>query len=428
MEAYYDLVTVNGRINPWMRATTTRPYRFRIVCASGYRLYNLTFAEPLSFWVIASDGGLLNNAVKTSWVLITPGERVEVIVDFGAATTSTATLMVSVGPTHRLRPVMQFRLDPQNSSPPPYKPPISLRKVPLVPPEDGFPGRNFYLHTFQVTSGRSQWRINDLSWDNVTEFPLLNSIEIWTWENPGYITHPMHLHGLFFRILDRIPMDDPAGSSSRIHSHEFGLKDTVAVGPRERVRILVRFDMYPGRYPYHCHLFTHEDDAMMRQFSVVHSASLCNSNGICDAQEDCVSCPSDCLSSSGAICGNSICELGNGESLSTCPQDCSGLHRVRHDPVLDACCGDSLCEGSWERSRCPKDCNVSWTSQLAHCGDGFCDYSFGESHGSCPQDCLLQRGGNEEGVGFIVVLCSCVALTVAGVVGVVVSFCRKQKQ
>lgn len=65
---------------------------------------------------------------------------------------------------------------------------------------------------------------------------------------------------------------------------------------------------------------------MMRQFRIVSSAASCNGNGVCEAQEDCISCPSDCKTSSGAICGNGMCETGagDGEDCVSCPADCAG--------------------------------------------------------------------------------------------------------
>ena len=52
----------------------------------------------------------------------------------------------------------------------------------------------------------------------------------------------------------------------------------------------------------------------------------CNANGICDSGEDCTGCPSDCVcgTSTGARCGNGICEAGNGEDCLSCPSDCNG--------------------------------------------------------------------------------------------------------
>lgn len=71
----------------------------------------------------------------------------------------------------------------------------------------------------------------------------------------------MHFHNHPFQVLDRDGRPPAPG--------ERGWKDTVVVGPRETVRIVVRFDRYLGRYVYHCHTLPHEDHSMMAQLEVV---------------------------------------------------------------------------------------------------------------------------------------------------------------
>ena len=34
-------------------------------------------------------------------------------------------------------------------------------------------------------------------------------------------------------------------------------------------RFIVRFEGYPGKYVYHCHVLEHEDNEMMRPYEVV---------------------------------------------------------------------------------------------------------------------------------------------------------------
>jgi FtsP/CotA-like multicopper oxidase with cupredoxin domain len=48
---------------------------------------------------------------------------------------------------------------------------------------------------------------------------------------------------------------------------ESGFKDTVIVDPGEIARIKTKFDM-PGRFVWHCHIVEHEDNEMMRPYTV----------------------------------------------------------------------------------------------------------------------------------------------------------------
>jgi FtsP/CotA-like multicopper oxidase with cupredoxin domain len=62
---------------------------------------------------------------------------------------------------------------------------------------------------------------------------------------------------------------DDDGIPHTLDNNERGLKDTVRVNPNEVVDIVVRFEIFCGRYMYHCHILEHEDHDMMRPFVVM---------------------------------------------------------------------------------------------------------------------------------------------------------------
>jgi spore coat protein A len=127
--------------------------------------------------------------------------------------------------------------------------------------------------------------------DTTTFFPTLHRPEIWRLINLTSDTHPIHVHLDAFQVLDRYPaavdvpengitatdttatvhighrLDD--GIPHRLDDNERGLKDTVRVNPNEVVDIVVRFEVFSGRYMYHCHILEHEDRDMMRPFVVM---------------------------------------------------------------------------------------------------------------------------------------------------------------
>jgi FtsP/CotA-like multicopper oxidase with cupredoxin domain len=127
--------------------------------------------------------------------------------------------------------------------------------------------------------------------DTITFFPMLGQPEIWRFVNLTGDTHPMHVHLDSFQVLDRHPavveIDDggitPGATSATVRigadpgdgiphaldDNERGLKDTVRVNANEVVDIAVRFDVFAGRYMYHCHILEHEDHDMMRPFVVM---------------------------------------------------------------------------------------------------------------------------------------------------------------
>jgi hypothetical protein len=144
-------------------------------------------------------------------------------------------------------------------------------------------------------------------------------------------------------------------------------------------------------------------------------AVVCNNNGVCESGEDCNNCANDCISgsTSGAVCGNGICEAGNGENGVNCSADCNsrlggkpsnrfscglndgyspngcgdsrcvtGGFQCTEVPVSSDsfCCGDTTCEGAEDSFTCEIDCGAP-----PFCGDGTCDP--GEDKCSCAEDC-----------------------------------------
>jgi hypothetical protein len=123
------------------------------------------------------------------------------------------------------------------------------------------------------------WTVGGLPWDQLTDFPVLGTTEVWSFVNRSGMAHPMHIHLVMFQVLDRQPFTlvngqvVPVGTRTPPPPHEAGWKDTVATYPNEITRVIARFTTYPGLFVYHCHMLEHEDNEMMRQFRVVTAAA-----------------------------------------------------------------------------------------------------------------------------------------------------------
>jgi bilirubin oxidase len=87
---------------------------------------------------------------------------------------------------------------------------------------------------------------------------------VWTFANDGggmAMPHPMHIHGVRFRILERSGGEVP--EDLREGLVDAGFKDTFLIFPGQRIRLLVA-PTQPGLFLYHCHNLEHEDGGMMR--------------------------------------------------------------------------------------------------------------------------------------------------------------------
>ena len=125
--------------------------------------------------------------------------------------------------------------------------------------------------------------------------------------------------------------------------------------------------------------------------SLCTGCPACDGDGVCEAGEDCNGCPGDCPggTSSGAVCGNAICEAGNGEDCVSCAADCNGVQTGK--PSGRFCCGDGGGTNPLpcSDSRCTaggRSCTTNPTAGGAYCcGDDVC--GAGESCATCALDC-----------------------------------------
>jgi hypothetical protein len=126
---------------------------------------------------------------------------------------------------------------------------------------------------------------------------------------------------------------------------------------------------------------------------------ICDNDGTCEPLEDCHNCPNDCMSNSDMFCGNNICEVADGETCLSCPEDCNGQ---QHDLLIyQYCCGDGVTGNNavtCSDSRCTGEGNTCTMTEnlLSCCGDGTCEDI--EEAGNCPADCTMMVPG-EAGAG-----------------------------
>ncbi|MCU7727770.1 multicopper oxidase domain-containing protein [Actinoplanes sp. KI2] len=293
---------VNGGTWPTL-AVEPRRYRFRVLNACNARTYLLkivtdpTAARPataaLPMWVIGADGGLLPApaAVDTAWLGV--AERLDVIVDFTGLPVGTRLHLINEGPdepygggapgvdfepadTGTTGQIMQFVVGPPASRDTSV-PPGRLRLPSVAMPGAASVTRTLSLNEMDsadfpdapdvglLGTMNPDGTPNPLHWDApVTENPRAGATEIWEFHNFTDDGHPIHLHLVEFKVLDRRPF---GGAATGPQSWESGTKDTVVALPGQTTRIKATFDL-SGRFVWHCHILDHEDNDMMRPYQV----------------------------------------------------------------------------------------------------------------------------------------------------------------
>lgn len=279
-EYYGSAILANGRIFPYLDVEP-RKYRFRLLNSSNGSYYRLSFckqasvaSEGIEVYQIGSEQGFLAAPAALSTLIIGPGERADLIVDFSGH--SGRQLFVRTDAAV----FMQIRVSAARSQDDSVLP-DKLRPLPRTPESAAVQTRELTISDYQNRLGRSSTMLlNGAHWNMpVTETPRLNSTEIWSFVNLTDDSHPIHLHMVRFQVLDRRPFDLSVyqltrkivftGPPGPLEPGELGWKDTVRVDPQAVTRIIVKFEGYEGRYVWHCHMLEHEDNEMMRPYLVL---------------------------------------------------------------------------------------------------------------------------------------------------------------
>lgn len=259
-----DTILVNGTHNPHFEVSRTLT-RLRVLNGSPARIYNLGFDDGRSFQVIGTDSGLLPQPQQRDRVMVSPGERVEIVVRLGPG--ESPVLRSFPGGVGAGFPMDRFAGDDDTFDLIQLRAPANLvpsREVPaelaagerLTAPDDA------RVREFKL-GGTSRINGERMDMARIDEVVPAGAVEIWEVRGGGN-PHSFHIHDVAFRILDIDGEAPPAWLAGR--------KDTVYLQPGTRVRLVVEFGTDVDSevpYMYHCHLLYHEDNGMMGQFVIV---------------------------------------------------------------------------------------------------------------------------------------------------------------
>ncbi len=267
-----ETVLVNGVYAPYTEVIG-RHYRLRIVNGSNGRIYNFRLSNNTAFTLIGTDGGLLASPETINSFLLSPGERVDLLVNFAGMTIGSEIFLESAtfdggeyqgGQAFR---ILRFKVKDGQADI--FSLPAILSTYTVVSENQATRQRIFDISNGGGHGGHGGsmviHNINGKSYDEnrIDETVTAGTTEIWSFDNiNGVDPHPMHLHGALFQVLDR------TGGRGQVYPHEKGWKDTVLVMPGEMVRAVVPFDQNKGVYVFHCHNLEHEDSGMMLQMEI----------------------------------------------------------------------------------------------------------------------------------------------------------------
>ena len=292
---------VNGTLNA-AHTVPSQVVRFRLLNGSSMRSYNFGLSNDMVFYQIATDGGLREIPLPLTRLMLAPGERSEIVVDFSAMLGQNVDLMsyatempwgVFGGPgvgegmdtIHEYSDnylnnadfnLVQLTVGSQTATPITVIPSTLVPFIPLNPATVDME-RTLVLDSLRLlpsnipSLAEGPFGINGVTFhmDTINIKIPLNNTEIWTLVNNTHIAHPFHIHDILFNVIEKSGVAPPA--------YEQGWKDVVLVPAHDSVKFITKFttfadDMTP--YMYHCHLLHHEDDGMMGTFIVYDPLSI----------------------------------------------------------------------------------------------------------------------------------------------------------
>ncbi len=250
-------VLVNGRRGGSLTARDGAPQRWRVVNAAKSRYFNLDL-EGLEFTKIGGDGGLQEYPEQSRNLVLAVGERADLIVTPRPAPTRQLVLRsllynrgygsVEYRDIEDLLTVRIADALPYSGPPPPK---VARSIAPLT--RAGATEVNLKFTLAQTREG-FEYGINGVPFAKAKPVrAAVGETQIWEVTNTTKWSHPLHLHGFFFQVLD------DKGAPVR----PIVWKDTVNIPFEKTVRLLVHFDERPGNWMYHCHILDHAEGGLM---------------------------------------------------------------------------------------------------------------------------------------------------------------------
>lgn len=271
---YADVILINGVMYPHLKVKRQK-YFFRVLNASASRTYQLSLSQTetvqttddpaYQLTVVGSDAGLLAAPVPLTApqaLRIGVAERYGVIIDFAKFPADVKQIYLrnlSFPNNLGTEPQALMRFDLLD------QPVSDTGEIPtplgIMTDRSALEDRAVKTRTFQFGRG-NRWTINGKTWSSsrIDADPKQCDIEVWNLRNMGGWVHPVHIHLIDFRVIDR--------NGRPPLPYETGWKDVVLLNPFETVRVIAKFAPHRGKYMMHCHNIVHEDHDMMTQFEI----------------------------------------------------------------------------------------------------------------------------------------------------------------
>lgn len=262
-----NAITINGRTDTAVSVQPGERLRVRMLNSSNGRVYTPDFGE-LDAKLIAVDGMYLREPIAARGFELAPGNRIDVDITFDKSSAAPFTVTDRFN-AQRPNVLARFEVGGALVESPQFASPAHA-KVPLWAEGLDAP----IAHTFRLDAQAGgpfgiAWTIDGVAFmSHEHAMPAAATLVRDQFSRLHFVNaspriHPIHTHGMFFRLLARngTPVDEPF------------FRDTVLIHPREEIDIgVVPTDL--GSWMMHCHILEHAEAGMMTTIDVVDPPSL----------------------------------------------------------------------------------------------------------------------------------------------------------
>jgi suppressor of ftsI len=253
----------SARENPTLKIRPGETQFWRIGNVGADIYYRLK-PDGHTLYELGKDGSRTNQLVAREEVFLPPGARTEVLVQGGPhGVYKLRTLYFDQGADGDQYPeVTLATLISEGRA----EEPIALPTQEQFPPVEDLrtqPIASRRTFVFSEDPDTNQFYINGLQFDEnrIDTTVTLGTIEEWTIQNVANEEHVFHIHQLDFQVIE---VDgNPVAFTGR--------QDVVNLPVKSEVKVLIPFTnpVIVGKFVYHCHIVSHEDNGMMAVIQVV---------------------------------------------------------------------------------------------------------------------------------------------------------------
>jgi FtsP/CotA-like multicopper oxidase with cupredoxin domain len=260
---YGTVRTANWQVEPRYDAPSGGLVRIRMADTDVTRIYNMRL-EGAEAVIIALDGQPLPDIRKLDMAVVSPGQRIDLIlrmpegegqearlIDVRPSTPKVIASFRATGPS-----LKRTLADVTPLAPNPFQMP-DLKNAERIPLVLSATAEDAARPSICGSLGYSFWAINKKPWTGDNPDPTaplaemkLGKSYIIELENSTPQAHPIHLHGMNFKAI---------ASSSR--TVDPLISDTYLVLPDEKVQLALVADN-PGDWLIHCHIIEHQKTGM----------------------------------------------------------------------------------------------------------------------------------------------------------------------